>query len=221
MALCPVAQAGHPDMYGLGIRLAFYIQWIGLIIVEYLDESELIVIRLLGLALSAAAFIGLLFQAPANHLTLAEAYLVLLLAMSIYIFMIPIYLWKAATRFDPYWDPLRCTAEKRSPAFRMLNFVLLMALSCLGIWYWCAFVANRQQDCDDYGFFFSRVSVQNKAFIAFNAMISFIILLGSLGLLVLRAGWAMNVFEKRKKGRRIRSVSLLSLGLTLPVILVE
>lgn len=192
-------------MYGLGIGLAFYIQWIGVTAVEYIDESQLAPVRLLGLALSASTFIGLLCQGPAGHLSLAEVYLVLLLAMGIYLFTVPVYLWKAVTRFNPYWDPFRCTDEEQSPIYRIMDFSLMLALSCVGVWFWCAFVTDREADCDTYGFFFSRVAIENKVFKAFNALVYLVILLASIGVLLLRAGRELDIFKKKKKKpRRIR-----------------
>lgn len=200
--LCGVSDNGHPEMYGLGLRLAFYLQWLGLTVIEYMDESALAPVRLIGLALSTSAFLGLLLQAPAGNLSPAEAYLVFLLAASTYIYVIPIYIWKTVTRFDSHWDPFQCTAEQPSPIFKVLDFILMLALSCVGVWYWCAYVTDGRLTCAAYGFFFSPVLIKNKAFIAFNALIWLTVLLASVATLLLRARQELDIFSERKKSSR-------------------
>ncbi|KAJ0326438.1 hypothetical protein COL5a_006948 [Colletotrichum fioriniae] len=176
MASCQVQ--GEPDLYGLGIRVAFYIQWFGAIVIEYLDMSDLPDMRLIGLLFSAAAFLGLVIRlsVEARSVQPADVYIVLLLAMGIYIPLVPLYLWKAATCFNRYWDPFRWSKETPSPAYKGLNFTLLLAISSLGVWYWCSFVPENDCSSEQYGFFFSRVSLGNKAFVAFNAIMYFVIL---------------------------------------------
>ncbi|KAI8228128.1 hypothetical protein K4K55_007640 [Colletotrichum sp. SAR 10_96] len=133
---------GRSDLYGLGLRVAFYIQWFGAIIVEYLEVADLPDIRLIGLLFSAAAFFGLIVKVTVTTLQPADVYIVFLLAM--------------------------------------------------GIWFWC-----------------SCVKLGNKAFVAFNAILCFAILLVCVVVLLLKMGWKIPFWRQRRKKRRIRAVHVM------------
>ncbi|KAF0317522.1 hypothetical protein K4K61_007196 [Colletotrichum sp. SAR11_59] len=200
---------GRPDLYGLGLRVAFYIQWYGAIIVEYLEVADLPDIRLIGLLFSAAAFFGLIVKVTVATLQPADVYIVFLLAMGIYFFLVPLYIWKALTCFNPYWNPFRWAKEDPSPAFKGLSFTLLLALTALGIWFWCSFVPENPCSSSQCGFFFSCVKLGNKAFVAFNAILCFAILLVCVVVLLLKMGWKIPLWRQRRKKRRIRAVHVM------------
>jgi hypothetical protein len=203
-SVCPTTRPGRPDMYGLGIRVAFYIQWFGIIVVEYLNEGMLADIRLLGFLLAAATFLGLVIQTALDHLIPAEIYLVLLLAISPYVFAVPFWLWKGFTCCHPYWDPFRYTRERPSPIYKGMNFTLLLAIASYGVWFWCDHIGRVNWDCDQFGFFFSPVKLSNKVYMAFNALFFLIILLVCLGVLIATAGWEAPLWVKQRKNKRIR-----------------
>ncbi|KAK1998406.1 hypothetical protein LX36DRAFT_33981 [Colletotrichum falcatum] len=209
MASCQVQ--GEPGLYGLGIRVAFYIQWFGAIVVEYLEVADLPDMRLLGLLFSAAAAIGLVVRLSVAVLQPADVYIVLLLATGIYVFLVPLYVWKAVTCFRPYWDPFRWSEETPSPAFKGLNFTLLLAVTSLAIWYWCAFVPGNPCSSEQYGFLFSRVSLGNKGFVASNAIMHLVILLACVLILLLKIGWKVPYWrERRKKKRRVSKTHIVA-----------
>ncbi|OHF01519.1 hypothetical protein CORC01_03275 [Colletotrichum orchidophilum] len=210
MASCQVQ--GEPDLYGLGIRVAFYIQWFGAIVIEYLGMADLPDIRLIGLLFSAAAFLGLIIKlSVATALQPADVYIVLLLAMGIYLPLVPLYLWKAATCFNRYWDPFRWSEETPSPAFKGLNFTLLLAIASLAVWYWCSFAPEHPCSGEQYGFFFSRVSLGNKAFVAFNAIMYFVILFVCLVVFLRKVGWKVPFWRERRKKRRVKRMHVMAI----------
>ncbi|WDK20850.1 hypothetical protein CGRA01v4_12139 [Colletotrichum graminicola] len=202
MASCQVQ--GEPDLYGLGIRVAFYIQWFGAILVEYLEVAGLPDMRLLGLLFSAAALIGLVVRLSAATLQPADVYIVLLLATGVYLFLVPLYAWKVVTCFRPYWDPFRWSSETPTPAFKGLNFTLLLAVTSLAIWYWCAFAPENPCSSEQYGFLFSPISLGNKGFIASNAILYLVILLACALVLLLKIGCKVPYWRARRKKRRVR-----------------
>ncbi|KAK1580602.1 uncharacterized protein LY79DRAFT_671666 [Colletotrichum navitas] len=208
MASCQVQ--GEPGLYGLGIRVAFYIQWFGAIVVEYLDVADLPDMRLLGLLFSAAALIGLVVRLSAAALQPADVYIVLLLATGVYIFLVPLYAWKAVTCFRPYWDPFRWSSETPTPAFKGLNFALLLAVTSLAIWYWCAFVPENPCSSEQYGFLFSRISLGNKGFIASNAILYLVILLACALILLLKIGCKVPYWRARRKKRRVSKTHIVA-----------
>ncbi|KAL0930200.1 uncharacterized protein CTRU02_215020 [Colletotrichum truncatum] len=207
MASCEVL--GRPELYGLGLRVAFYVQWFGAIVVEYLEIADLPDIRLIGLLFSAAAFLGLVIKISLATLQPADVYIVFLLAMGSYLFLVPLYLWKALTCFNPYWNPFRWSKEEPSPAFKGLNFALLMGLATFGVYVWCSFMPENDCSSSQYGFFFSRVSLGNKGFIAFNAALCLIILLVCLVILLLMTGWKVPFWREKRKKRRIKKMHIM------------
>ncbi|KAF9882484.1 hypothetical protein CkaCkLH20_00520 [Colletotrichum karsti] len=200
---------GKPELYGLGLRVAFYIQWFGAIIAEYLEVAGLPDIRFIGLLLSTAAFLGLVVKVSTEPLEPADIYIVYLLGMGVYFFLVPLYIWRALTCFNPYWNPFRWAKETPSPAFKGLNFTLLLAWTAVGIWFWCSFVPENSCSQSQYGFFFSRVSLGNKAFIAFNALLCFIILLVCVLVLLLKTGWKVPFWREKRKKRRIKRMHVM------------
>jgi hypothetical protein len=207
---------GNPQMYGLGIRIAFYVQWFGLILVQYMDERDLPDVRILGLILSSATFLGLIIEVSENSLQAAEIYIVLLLCMGYFLFMVPYYLWKALTCCNPYWDPLRWTRERQSRIFQAMNFTLLLAISSFATWFWIAFINDTRDEgtpagCRQSAFFFSEVSLTNSAYIAFNALLYFLILLVCIGIMLIKSGWEVTLWPKKKKKRRTSKLHAVAL----------
>lgn len=187
MAVCQLEP--KPDMYGLGIRLAFYIAWFGALLVEAIDETDLADVRFLGVLLSGAEALGLLIQVANTDLRAADIYISLLLASGIFIFLIPLYAWKAVSLCHPYWDPTRWTKERPSPIYRFCHFVLLIGVASLGTWFYTTYLPGLDEGCDQYGFLFSRISVTNNGFIVPNAILSVLILVVCAGILFQAVGW--------------------------------
>ncbi|KFA56311.1 hypothetical protein S40293_08286 [Stachybotrys chartarum IBT 40293] len=189
----------QPDMYGLGIRTAFYIQWFGAVLIEWLDETDLDDMRLLGLLLSGALIIGLIVQVAEEALQAAEIYIVLLLASGIYIFLVPLYIWRALTLFSPYWNPFRWSKEKHSPIFRFSNFVVLVLVASMGTWFYVTYLPGLDAGCSQYGFFFGSVSLGSDVYIAFNAILYIVILVVCAFLLLTAIGCEINVWPRRRR----------------------
>jgi hypothetical protein len=200
-AICPVP--GQPAMYGLGIRVAFYVQWFGVAFVEYLDETELGDIRFVSLLISSAMALAVVIQLAMNQLQPADIYISLLLASGMYLLVVPLWLWRVLTCFNPVWNPLKWTKETPSPMFKGANFVLLLALACLQVWYWTGYLPNvNWGQCQQWGFFFSQVALANKGFIAFNAIFWILVIIVCVGILLVKAGWEVRIWRSRKRRRR-------------------
>ena len=201
-AVCPVP--GEPAMYGLGIRAAFYIQWFGVVVMEYLDETELADIRLLGLLLSTAAPIALVVQLSMSHLQPVDIYIVLLLATGIYLIQVPLWLWRGVVCCNPRWDPFRWSKETPTPIFKASNFVLVVTLASLQVWFWAGYAANEQWRCEQYGFFFSPVWLGNKGLVTANAFLYLVILVICCGIVLVKTGWEVNLWKEKRRRRRVR-----------------
>ncbi|KAF7563217.1 hypothetical protein G7046_g912 [Stylonectria norvegica] len=191
---------GRPDMYGLGIRIAFYIQWIGAIIVEGLDEQDLPDIQLVGFLQSTAVTIALFAQVAGNHrVQPIDIYLALVLSMGIFIFMVPIYVWRMLTCFNKHLDPLRGSKETQSSFFKLCNFVLLLSNAGIGVWYYTTYLPDPARDCEQYGFFFNKVELGDKGYIAFSSIFYLCIIIVCIGVVLVMAGWEADFGHKRRK----------------------
>ena len=203
MALCQYP--ARPDMYGLGIRIAFYIQWAGFALLDYLSTQDLQPIRLLAILLSAAASLGLIIQLAKDDLRPAEIYIVLLLAVGTYLFLVPIYIWRTLTLCNPYWNPTRWSRERPAPVYKLADFLLIATLAGIGIWFFITYLPGLPDgSCSQYGFFFGRVSLRNTVYIAFNAILYILIAAVCVGLLFMAVGWNFQVWAKTRRKRKAR-----------------
>ena len=72
---------GNTDMYGLGIRIGFYLQWYAGGFASWLALSEVVELRLTNSVFIAATFLALLIQVilDVSNLQVVEVYIILLL----------------------------------------------------------------------------------------------------------------------------------------------
>jgi hypothetical protein len=231
MAVCEIP--GRPDLYGLGIRVAFYIQWTGAVVVSFVDESEIADIRFIGVLLSAAVTLSIIICASSSPsfstsnvsstndydtngnppLQPADVYISLLLAAGMYLFLVPPYVFRAFTLCNPYWNPLQRRGEPPAlgTVFRWCNFLLLLAVSSVGVWFYTTFLPQwwgraGGDGCDQYGFFFSNISLDNRAYVAFNALLYILILVVCAGIIFVKSGCCSMIYTEKRKRRKVRYV---------------
>jgi hypothetical protein len=178
---------GNSDMYGIGIRLGYYLQWFGSILAAWIAQGEVNSLRLTNLFFVTATFMALLIQVARGHssrdggLEAPEIYIILLMTFGSSWSLVPILLWRFLTCFEPSRDLTRWPkAEPASKVTNILYTTLLLAVLSFQIWFW----SNRISDgsstgCPSYGFLFSRVQLQQPALRWLNVTLS-VILLGSL-----------------------------------------
>ncbi|KAM0449494.1 hypothetical protein ACHAO4_007512 [Trichoderma viride] len=203
MASCE--DQGRPDMYGLGIRLGIYIQWFSEILVEFFDEADVSDIRLLGLLLSGGIILGLLVAIASQDVQPADVYIVLQLAAGCYIFLIPIYIWNTLSCCDPKWDPLKWTGEIKMPVYGISNMILLIAISAIGIWFFATYIPTKGRQCEQFGFFFAKIRLDNAAFIVVNIIIYVAIILICVAIALSWTGFWDGQFLIHRRYRRRRS----------------
>ncbi|KAL6872237.1 hypothetical protein HDV57DRAFT_511593 [Trichoderma longibrachiatum] len=162
---------GRPDLYGLGIRLGIYFQWFGEMLVEFFDQPDVSDIRLLGFLLSGAIVLALLVQIADQRVQGADIYIMLQLAAGSYIFLVPMYIWKALTCCDRRWDPLRQTREANMAVFNASTMVLLVIISALHLWLFSTYMPTKGRQCGYYGFFFAKVKLDNTAYVVINIIV--------------------------------------------------
>ncbi|KAH7122387.1 hypothetical protein B0J11DRAFT_507372 [Dendryphion nanum] len=170
MAVCNFE--GNGDMYGLGIRLGFYLQWFSGIFANWLAPEEVASIRSSQQLFVAASFLALIISTAVDVTALhhVEIYLVLLLMFGTYLALIPIYIWRILTGHKSMLDPTRWPITRPSTCAKYLNFALLAAVLAFQYWFWFAYVSSLGTSCVQYGFLFSKVQLNSKVSVVLNGL---------------------------------------------------
>ncbi|KAF5648301.1 mitotic spindle assembly checkpoint MAD2 [Fusarium sp. NRRL 25303] len=148
---------GRSDVYGVGTRAAFYAQWVGSLLMEYLSEENLTDLRFISLFSSAAASISLVIGIAYNSLEPLDIYFLLLLAMGFYIFQMPLYIWRILTRCQAHLDPFQLSKESHGHFYHLMSLTVLSANVSIGTWYFTSFLPQLDRDCRDLVILFGKV----------------------------------------------------------------
>ena len=202
---CPTL-TGNDRMYGLGIRIGFYLLWFGTVLAGWVARRDTPHVRGVLLLFVAAAFLSLVIQVGNGALTAVEVYLVLLLAYGAYYAYIPLYLWRLASGCSPFWDPSRWPRVAPGRTYSAVNVVLLVAITCFQLWFWTAGINNIRSTattgCPEWGFFFATVQLRNPLFVALNIVINVVLLVCCVAHLCLEVGLVRSPRWLRKKVRK-------------------
>ncbi|KAL2152619.1 hypothetical protein VTH82DRAFT_5803 [Thermothelomyces myriococcoides] len=80
---------GTPDLYGMGIRISFYLLWFFILIGERCHEHHAQVLRAVELVLAYSVFLGLAVAVSAGNVFAAEVYIALLLISTTVYLLVP------------------------------------------------------------------------------------------------------------------------------------
>jgi hypothetical protein len=188
---CPID--GNSDMYGLGIRIGFYLQWYGALLAAWIAPGEAPALRLTNVLFTAAVFLATVIQTMEP----AEIYIILLLNFGSSLYLIPVFAWRFATGFDPKWDPTRFPQSKPpSTMFNRMRTILLIAVMSYQIWFWLTQVPllNTKQ-CVSYGFIFHKIPLNQHWFWLANLIITAVLLA------VLALVFVLMIFRGHKPGK--------------------
>ena len=170
---------GNTDMYGLGIRIGFYLQWYSGDLASWFAPSEVQGIRLTNSVFIAATFLALLIQIIRNisNLQVVEVYIILLLTFGYYLFLVPLYVWRILTGYNSAFDPTRWHQVWPGEVYSVLSFLLIVAVASFHLWFWFHRVPQLDgQACQQYGFFFAKIRLNRKAFEILNLLFYFLLL---------------------------------------------
>ena len=202
MAVC--AFDGNADMYGIGIRIGFYLQWYGTILASWLAPSEVPGFRFSISIFIAATFVALLIQIirDVSSLEVVEVYIILLLTFGYYLFFVPLFIWRLLTRCNPAFDPSRYPRVPSGAVFSVLNFLLLVAVASFQLWFWYARVpALDQRTCQEYGFFFAKERLNKKVFMTVNVVFYLLLLIFCVLILLISLGKRIGLLEEQETPR--------------------
>jgi hypothetical protein len=186
----PCGFTGNGDMYGLGIRLGFYLQWYGAVFADWIAPSEVPSLRLTIAIFIAANFLALLLIR--NSLATVETYIIFLLYFGSTLYILPVLFWRlvvgSATGCNPYYDAtLWFKSERQTMEYNLLNSLLILATLSFMIWYWTTRVpALDSFPCQQFGFMFTKVDLNSNTFRIFNLVFVTLLVAAIYILLVIR-----------------------------------
>ena len=176
-------------MYGVGIRVGFYLQWYGVLLAAWIAPEEVYNMRITVTFFTAATFLATVLLTVRQLLDPVEIYVVLLLNFGSALYLIPVFTWRITTGFNPRLDPTRFPrAQPPSSTFNVLHFLLLIVVSCYQVWFWASqrsFV-DVVDHCPRYGFFFSKeVQLSTPWFRTLNLVLPSVLLVMLVALLAI------------------------------------
>lgn len=207
MATCHISVSS--GSYGLGIRIAFHLQWFGMIVTSWALESDALNLKFINALSTAAASISLVLNL--ERLQPVEIYIVLLLACGALYSTVPVQLWRLVTCCRPWWDPERWTRIKTGWLFRAMTYSMYGALLSLHIWFWCRGVHNGRKtdqslnadmECEQFGFLFAPVRLDAPGLVTLNVIFHLTILLVGTGVFANRIGIFEGCSWDRSQERR-------------------
>ncbi|KAH7259973.1 hypothetical protein B0J15DRAFT_593839 [Fusarium solani] len=173
---------GRPDLYGVGIRTAFYIQWLGSLIIELLSEEHLTDMRFVSVFSSAAALTALIIGAAQGKLYPLDVYFLLLFAMGFFLFLIPLRTWQLLTRCQPHLDPFFLSQEDHGVFYNLMTVTILAGNTAMGAWYYTTFLPRLNRDCWEVVFVLGKVDLENRGYVIASAIFY-------IGILAMLAGF--------------------------------
>ncbi|SCO03309.1 uncharacterized protein FFMR_07490 [Fusarium fujikuroi] len=197
---------GRSDVYGVGIRAAFYAQWLGSLLMEYLSEENLTDLRFISLFSSAAASISFVIGVAYNSLEPLDIYFLLLLAMGFHIFQMPLYIWRILTRCQAHLDPFQLSKESHGHFYHLMSLTVLSANVSIGTWYFTTFLPQLDRDCRDLVFLFGKVSLENQGYSMGGSIFFIGVLVGIGGFIFLNACCTITKSSSRHRRARSRNI---------------
>lgn len=198
MALCIIN--GNSQMYGLGIPLGFYLQWIGSILSSFLiprrhrrqNEEDPLKDEIKGLKFSNNVFAAATFLAlfiitvkGVSSLQPVEVHIILLLTFGYSLIFVPIYSWRLITRGNPLYDATRWAIVRPSPVESVLKFLLTAAVASFQLWFWFVRIPHLHNlSCEQYGFLLTKVRLDATVIQVISIVLYFAVLLLSLFILL-------------------------------------
>jgi hypothetical protein len=164
MAENSCTSADAKDMYGIGIRLGFYLQWLAGALAALLQvNGDVSSIRTTLYCFTLATFLALIVQTANAKNNTVDIYVSLLLCFGFF-YSWPIKIFRRYTRV---------TASKE---FNVLQHALMFAVAGFKLWFWARRVTRPQPNCNQYGFLFSRQELDSAGMRTVNLTLDCLLL---------------------------------------------
>jgi hypothetical protein len=201
-ATCEIS--GNSDMYGLGIRIGFYLQWLSSPVSAWIAEKETSSLRSANALFKTATFIGLIIETVLNHLDVVEIYIILLLGFGTQYYRLIVMLWRIVTHFNAKWDPTRfMRMPTPSKMFWFSNSHLQVAQIIFQLWFWIYKIPRTENKCQRFGFALFRIGLTSSGFRILNIilMVALLVLTVIFFALHLRQLWQRHELPRFFKAR--------------------
>lgn len=208
--LCTIP--GSPDLYGLGIRVSFYLLWFFVLLGERCHERNAQVPRAVELILAYAVFLGLAMAASGGYIFAVEVYIALLLISTTVYLLVP----RHTTDLVGWVRPDLGLGTQRGGGFGFVaaaRCLFVLVVISLHLWFWGTGVDSASIDrnlrgqggccpCQpppQVGFAFGPLEMNSGGFRALNVLLMLALLTGGVVIGAMKAG-----LIRRKKSRRRR-----------------
>jgi hypothetical protein len=204
---------GSPDLYGMGIRVSFYLLWFFVLIGERCHERYAQVPRAVELILAYAVFLGMVMAASAGYLFAAEVYIALLLVSTTVYLLVPRHTTDLVAWIRP---DLGLGTQRGTFGFvAAARCLFVLVVISLHLWFWGTGVDSESIDrnlrdqtgccpCQppqQVGFAFGPVEMHSGGFRALNVLLMLALLTGGVIIGAMKAG----LIRKKKSRRRRRA----------------
>ncbi|KAI1126528.1 hypothetical protein F5Y10DRAFT_211549 [Nemania abortiva] len=140
---------GDPDLYGLGIRAAYYIQWVTIVITYCFGSTQMIEAINANCIFQLAMLLGSLYKAATSESSTGEVFIVIILGVG----------GGLASLTAALAEGVRGTIGSSRLA-ALCRLCLLAAYSAFGIWFWFVGISTLPlATCQWHVFFFSKTSI--------------------------------------------------------------
>ncbi|SZF00457.1 unnamed protein product [Blumeria hordei] len=162
------------DMYGLGIRLAFYTLWLGTILACRMAPRQASMLRMTNSLFVVALTISLILKIRENTISPIEKSVILFMCFGGYLYYLPLNIGRTLALCFPLMNTTCFYRREKSRIQRILNFLLMFFVAGFNLKFWVELVyIARPVGCDPIGFFFKKVSIEESDFRMGNIMFYF------------------------------------------------
>ncbi|EPQ64784.1 BgtA-20661 [Blumeria graminis f. sp. tritici] len=194
------------DMYGLGIRLAFYTLWLGTILACRMAPRQASMLRMTNSLFVTAIIISLIIKIRENNISPIEKSVILFMCFSGYLYILPLYIGRILAICFPIMNPTCFYQREKSRIQKTLNFLLMVFVSGFNLKFWVEIVyIARPEACNPIGFFFKKVPLEESDYRMGNIMFYFSWIfscLMTLGIKFARASGRLQYIGQRRSRRQ-------------------
>ena len=191
-----------PQLYGVGLRLAFYIQWRATSWFRCIGRVDVTNVCLLGVCLSGSMCLSLLAQVMESTARSSELYIMAMLTIGGHILLVPIYAWRVITCCNSSWGALHHSQSQRIPrVLRVVDFVTVVVASSVAVWLFAVRLPEPGMFCNEYGFLFGKASMRDWSFAVSNTALYICILVVCVALVLLRWVCLLHKVNSRRYSR--------------------
>lgn len=136
---------GDPDLYGLGVRIGIYCQWLATSIANIASEEEISAMYTVNMCFQAAILCGVVIATSNMTVSAVEVFITFPLCFGGF----------AATQIHGPSNSLKTTFFGLFAAYQLFG-----ALAGFSAWFWWVGLDQLSRDsCPDYAFFFTRLEI--------------------------------------------------------------